>query len=93
MKKFILGIVMMLSMTACSCSKPSEHTLKENVLTVVGEEVFYTNDPDTDMSIYTLQYSNTVLKGFGSQKSTVQLIGKKDAFEVGDKLQIVKIEE
>ena len=92
MKKFILGIMMVLSMTACSC-KPSEHTLKENVLTVVGEEVFCSNDPDTDISIYTLQYSNTVVKGFGSQKSTVQLIGKKDAFEVGDTLQIVKIED
>ena len=92
MKKFILGIVMMLSLTACSC-KPSEHTLKENVLTVVGEEVMYSRDPDRDISIYTLQYSNTVPKGWGSQKSTVQLIGKKDAFEVGDKLQIVKIEE
>ena len=92
MKKFILGIVMMLSLTACSC-KPSEHTLKENVLTVVGEEVMYSRDPDMDISIYTLQYSNTVAKGWGSQKSTVQLIGKKDAFEVGDKLQIVKIEE
>ena len=92
MKKFILGIVMVLSMTACSC-KSSEHTLKENVLTVVGEEVFCSNDPDTDISIYTLQYCNTVVKGWGSQKSTVQLIGMKDAFEVGDKLQIVKIEE
>ncbi len=92
MKKFILGIVMVLSMTACSC-KSSEHTLKENVLTVVGEKVLYSNDPDTDISIYTLQYCNTVAKGWGSQKSTVQLIGMKDAFEVGDKLQIVKIEE
>lgn len=92
MKKFILGIVMVLSLTACSC-KPSEHTLKENVLTVVGEEVFYSKDTDTDISIYTLQYSNTVLRGCGSQTSTVQLIGNKDAFEVGDKLQIVKIEK
>jgi hypothetical protein len=92
MKKFILGIVMVLSLTACSC-KPSEHTLKENVLTVVGEEVFCSKEPDTDISIYTLQYSNTVLRGCGSQTSTVQLIGNKDAFEVGDKLQIVKIEK
>jgi hypothetical protein len=92
MKKFILGIMMVLSLTACSC-KPSEHTLKENVLIVVGEEVFYSKEPDTEISIYTLQYSNTVLRGYGSQTSTIQLIEKKDAFEVGDKLQIVKIEE
>lgn len=92
MKKFILGIVMILLITACSC-KPSKYTLKENMLTVVGEEVMYSRDPDTDISIYTLQYSNTVLKGHGSQKSTVLLIGTKNDFEVGDKLQIVKIEE
>ena len=61
--------------------------------TVVGEKVLYSNDPDTDISIYTLQYGNTVRKGYGSQTSTVRLIGTKDAFEVGDKLQIVKIEK
>lgn len=89
MKKFILGIIAVLALV--SCNTPSEHTLKENVLTVVGEEVMYSNDPD--ISIYTLEYGNTVRKGCGSQKSTMRLIGNKDAFEVGDKVKIVKVEE
>lgn len=90
MKKFILGIVMVLSMVSCTCSQ-NEHTLKENVLTVVGEKI-YSSNQDMDVSIYTLQYDNTVMSGCGSQTSTVRLIGMKDAFEVGDKVKIVKIE-
>ena len=90
MKKFILGIIAVFALV--SCSTPNKHTLKENVLTVVGEEV-YSRNADMDVSIYTLRYDNTIPTGCGSPTSTVRLIGIKDAFEVGDKVKIVKVEE
>ena len=90
MKKFILGIIAVFALA--SCNTPNKHTLKENVLTVVGEEV-YSSNADTDVSIYTLRYDNTIPTGCGRQTTTVRLIGIKDAFEVGDKVKIVKIEK
>jgi hypothetical protein len=90
MKKFILGIIAVFALV--SCSTPNRQTLKENMLTVVGEEV-YSRNADMDLSIYTLRYDNAIPKGCGSQTTIVRLIGTKDAFEVGDKVKIVKIEK
>ena len=90
MKKFILGIIAVFALA--SCSTPNKHTLKENVLTVVGEEV-YSRNADIDMSIYTLRYDNAIPRGCGSQTTTMRMICNSNTFEVGDKVKIVKIEK
>ena len=94
MKKIIKNICILSIFICCtSCSADSEHTIRENSLTVVGEDIYKGSKYKDDLSIYTLQYNNCVPSGWGSQQTKIFLIFDRNAFEVGDKLKIIKVEK
>lgn len=75
---------------AFMCASCSTHyTMRGDTFTVVEESTYY---PDS-LSMYILEYKDNRMAGTGNPKSELEVILHKDAFEVGDKVKLVKIEE
>lgn len=75
--------------TAFMCSSCGEFSMKGDTFTVVKEENF---GNDT-LSLYTLRYKDNRLSGTGTPTSELDVIMNKNAFEVGDKVKLVKAED
>ena len=45
------------------------------------------------LSLYTLRYKDNRIAGTGNPSSELDVIMNKNAFEVGDKVKLVKVEE
>jgi hypothetical protein len=87
MKK-ILKYITLLVVTVM-CTSCGEYSMKGDTFTVVKEENF---GNDT-LSLYTLEYKDNRLSGTGIPTSELEVIMNKNAFEVGDKVKLVKVEE
>ena len=81
-------IILMFTFIGTACKGEHDYTIKENMLIVISEE-FHSNN----LSVYTLQFNNTVPSGLGAQTSSIRLIFNSNAFEVNDKIKFVKMEE
>jgi uncharacterized protein YxeA len=88
MKKIIKNIcILVLMLIGCiSCQHHNKYTIRDNKFIVVSEEKY-----KDKFSVYTLEFNNTVIDGFGSKRTHITLIYDSDAFEVHDKVKIVKI--
>jgi len=75
--------------TVFMCASCGEPSMRGDTFTVVEESTFYTDS----LSKYVLKYKNNRIGGAGNSKSELKVILHKDAFEVGDKVKLVKIEE
>lgn len=87
MKRFLLCIATLV--VAFMCTSCGEYSMKGDTFTVVKEENF---GNDT-LSLYTLEYKDNRLSGTGTPTSELEVIMNKKAFEVGDKVKLVKVEE
>ena len=64
--------------------------MKGDTFTVIKEEKYGVTD---SLSLYTLRYKDNRLSGSVNPPSELNVIMNKNAFEVGDKVKIVKVEE
>ena len=77
-------------MTVFICISCTTHyTMRGDTFTVVEESTCY---PDS-LSMYILEYKNNRVAGTGNPKSELEVILHKDAFEVGDKVKLIKLED
>lgn len=81
-------IILMFTFIGTACKGERDYTMKENILIVISEE-FHRDS----LSAYTLQFNNTVPSGFGAQTNSIRLIFNSNAFEVNDKIKLVKMDE
>lgn len=72
------------------CNSCGEHSMKGDTFTVIKEEKYGAID---SLSLYTLRYEDNRMLGTGKPVSELDVIMNKNAFEVGDKVKIVKVEE
>ena len=67
-----------------------ENLLWKVIPSLLKEETYGAID---SLSLYTLRYKDNRLSGTGNPTSELDLIMNKNAFEVGDKVKLVKLEE
>ena len=75
---------------AFMCASCGEFSMKGDTFTVVKEEKYGVSD---SLSLYTLRYKDDRITGTVSPVSELDVIMNKNAFEVGDKVKLVKVEE
>ena len=73
----------------CASCGVDRCTMKGDTFTVVEESAYH---PDS-LSKYVLKYKNNRVEGTGSSMSELEVILHRDAFEVGDKVKLIKIEK
>ena len=67
-----------------------EFAMKSDTFVVIKEEKY---DDIDSLSLYTLRYEDNRMNGMGEQISELDVIMNKNAFEVGDKVKLVKVED
>ena len=88
MKNILKYIVLILAVTVlASCA--NHYTMRGDTFTVVEESVYRTDS----LSKYILEYKDNRMDGTGEPISELEVICHKDAFDVGDKVKLIKIEE
>lgn len=87
MKRILICIATLV--VAFMCTSCGEFSMKGDTFTVVKEENF---GVDT-LSLYTLRYKDNRLSGTVAPTSELDVIMNKNAFEVGDKVKLVKVED
>lgn len=76
--------------TAFMCASCGKFTMIGDTFTVIAEEEY--DDVDS-LSLYTLIYKDNRMNVPGEPISDFYVIMNKNAFEVGDKVKLVKVEE
>lgn len=77
--------------TAFMCASCNdEYSMRGDTFTVIKEEKI--GDIDS-LSLYTLIYKDDRMPGTGNPTSELNVIMNKNAFEVGDKVKLVKVED
>lgn len=64
--------------------------MRGDTFTVIAEEKYGVID---SLSRYTLIYKDNRMSGTGNPTSELHVIMNKNAFEVGDKVKLVKVED
>ena len=93
MKKILIHIatwIVAFWATAFMCVSCGKFTMRGDTFTVIAEEKY--GDVDS-LSHYTLIYKDNRMDGNGNPISDFHVIMDKNAFEVGDKVKLVKVEE
>lgn len=89
MKKILICIATLVVAFMCtSCCL--EFPMRGDTFTVIKEEQYGAID---SLSLYTLRYKDDRIAGTGYPTSELEVIMNKNAFEVGDKVKLVKVEE
>lgn len=76
-----IGVLLIMSMCFISCN---EHIRMETMV-VIGEKT-YPQYNDKNRSLYTIKYKSANM----NNGLTIYVVADQDAFEVGDKLKLVK---
>lgn len=76
-----IGVLLIMSMCFTSCS---EHIKMETMVVIKEETYNYHNDKSK--SLYTIKYKSANM----NNGLTIYVVADQDAFEVGDKLKLVK---
>lgn len=76
-----IGVLLIMSMCFTSCS---EHIKMETMVVIKEETYNYYNDKSK--SLYTIKYKSANM----NNGLTIYVVADQDAFEVGDKLKLVK---
>ena len=72
----------------CSSCENMGYPIKGNTLVVINEESI-----DENISLYTLKYEDTRVDGLGEPISIIGMKYDRKAFEVGDTIKLVKVED
>ena len=83
--KFIALTIAISVLTSCA----DHYTMKGDTFTVVKESIYHADS----LSKYILEYEDDRMEGTGEPISELEVILHRDAFEVGDKVKLVKIEK
>lgn len=75
-----IGVLLIMSMCFTSCV---EHIEMETMVVIKEESLI--NYKDTNKSLYAIKYETATNSGL-----VIYVVADKDAFEVGDKLKLVK---
>lgn len=78
-----IGVLLIMNMCFTSCN---EHIKMETMVVIKEETYNYYNDRSTSKSLYTIKYKSANM----NNGLTIYVVADKDAFEVGDKLKLVK---
>ena len=89
MKNILKCIALTIAISVLTSSCADHYTMKGDTFTVVKESAHH---PDS-LSKYVLEYKDNRLEGTGEPISELEVICHKDAFDVGDKVKLIKIEE
>lgn len=73
----------------CASCGADHYTMRGDTFTVVEESTYH---PDS-LSRYVLEYKDNRIDGYSIAISELEVILHRDAFEVGDKVKLIKIEE
>ena len=83
--KYIVLILVISTLASCT----THYTMRGDTFTVVSESTY---KPDS-LSKYVLKYKDNRMSGSRDPISELEVILHRDAFEVGDKVKLVKIEK
>lgn len=85
----VIWIAFWVTVLMCASCGANHYTMIGDTFTVVEE---YASDADS-LSKYVLEYKDNRIKGTGKPISELKVILHKDAFDVGDKVKLIKIED
>lgn len=88
MKKILKYITLLMVSFMCVSCNENHFPMKGNTLVVTNEYAI-----DENFSQYTLKYKDTRAKGLGEPTSIIRMTYDRKAFEVGDTIKLVKIDE
>lgn len=89
MKNILKCIALTIAISVLTSCGADHYTMKGDIFTVVEESAYH---PDS-LSFYVLEYKDNRMQGTGNPISELEVILHRDAFEVGDKVKLVKIEK
>lgn len=72
----------------CASCGDNSYPINGNTLVVTNEYAM-----DENLSLYTLKYEDTRASGLGEPTSIIRMKYDRKAFEVGDTIKLVKVEE
>lgn len=93
MKRILIHIatwIVVFWATAFMCASCGKFTMRGDTFEVIVEEKY--GDIDS-LSLYILRYKDNRMSGTGKPASDFYVIMNKNAFEVGDKVKLVKAED
>ena len=90
MKRILICIATLIVAFMCVSCGDLDFSMRGDTFTVIAEEKYGAID---SLSLYTLRYKDDRIAGTGYPTSELEVIMNKNAFEVGDKVKLVKVEE
>ena len=88
MKKVLICIVTIVVAFMCTSCGESHYPIDGNILVVTNEYAM-----DENLSLYTLKYEDTRANVPGEPTSIIRMKYDRNAFEVGDTVKLVKVED
>jgi hypothetical protein len=90
MKRILICIATLIVAFMCASCGDITYTMRGDTFTVIAEEKY--GDIDS-LSLYILRYKDNRMSGTQNPTSELLVIMNKNAFEVGDKVKLVKAED
>ena len=90
MKRILICIATLVVAFMCASCRDLDFSMRGDTFTVIAEEKYGVID---SLSLYTLIYKDNRMDGTGEPISDFYVIMNKNAFEVGDKVKLVKAED
>lgn len=90
MKRILICIATLVVAFMCISCRDLDFSMRGDTFTVIAEEKYGVID---SLSRYTLIYKDNRMSGTGNPTSELHVIMNKNAFEVGDKVKLVKAED
>lgn len=88
MKKLLICIAILIASFMCTSCGESRYPIDGNTLIITNEYAL-----DENFSLYTLKYEDTRASGLGEPISIIRMKYDRNAFEVGDTIKLVKVED
>lgn len=88
MKRILIYIVTTVVVFMCTSCNNNGYPINGNTLVVTNEYAI-----DENLSLYTLTYEDTRAHGPGEPSSIIRMKYDRNAFEVGDTVKLVKVED
>lgn len=88
MKRILIYIATIVVTFICTSCNKTGYPIDGNTLVIINE--YYI---DENISVYTLQYEYTGAQGPGEPSSIIRMKYDRNAFEVGDTVKLVKVED
>ena len=89
MNRILICIATLVVAFMCASCGDLDRSMRGDTFTVIAEEKWCYDS----LSRYTLRYKDNRMSGTGNPTSELHVIMNKNAFEVGDKVKLVKAED